>query len=71
MKAALEGRIASRAQRLELLEKLDMAMTFLQQAGAERELELLRYFAIFKINTAKLRIEGLAVKHVVHLYEIF
>ncbi len=69
VRAELIGRVASRAQRLELLEKIDMALAFLQQAGADRELELEKYLAVFKIKVKGLPLKGLAIKHVVHLYE--
>ena len=50
IKEAISARIDSTPQRLELIEKIDMALTFLQQAGAKRELSLLNYLSIFKIN---------------------
>ena len=50
MRDYISTRIDSTALRLELIEKIDMALTFLQQAGANRELPLLKYLSIFKIN---------------------
>lgn len=73
MRGVLATRVAARALRLQLLEKIDLAMTFLQQAGANPDMELLHYFKIFKINASKLGLDGLGlcVKHIVHLYEVF
>ena len=72
LKEVIAGRVDSRAMRLELLEKIDIALTFLQQAGAEATLPLLKYFNIFKINANKLKLDGLglSVKHIVDLFEI-
>ena len=72
IKEAISARIDSTPLRLELIEKINMALTFLQQAGAKRELPLLNYLSIFKINVEKFKFDqmDLRVMHIVHLFEV-
>lgn len=58
--------------RLKLMEKIDIALTFLQQATTNRETLLMKYFEVFNIEVDKFKLKefSLKLKHIIHLYEI-
>lgn len=46
----LEDCLTSKHQKHSLLEKLELALSLLQNSGAKRDLNLIEYFKIFKIQ---------------------
>ena len=69
----LERKVASIEMRFELIEKLDVAMTFLQKVGAKVEQPLLKFLEMFQIRLSfaeELKDARFHVKHIVGIYEL-
>lgn len=66
----IEQRMESKSEKYELLEKVELALSLLQHNGANPTLRMLDYFKVFKINGVSRKLEGIQLKHIVHLYEL-